>query len=76
MLGAVIPNPPQPGDWTIVHRTDPAMDLHLKLMTELAEEALRGVRASEEFAARRPAEPAPPPPPGRARRLWRALLPG
>lgn len=36
-----------------MHRVDPVMDLHIKLMTEAAEEALRGVRASEEFAARR-----------------------
>ena len=43
--------------WTIVHRKDPAMDLHLTLMAEAADEALRSLRAADEQAGCRHKQP-------------------
>lgn len=43
--------------WTIVHRQDAAMDLHLSLMVEAADEALRSLRAADEQAGCRHKQP-------------------
>jgi len=45
------------GEWTILHRHDPIMDLHLSLMAEAADEALRSLRANDERAASRHKRP-------------------
>lgn len=47
-----------PFDWTILHSQDPAMDLHLALLAEAADEALRSLRASDERAACQHKQPA------------------
>jgi hypothetical protein len=47
-------------EWTIVHRRDPAMDLHLTLLADAADEALRGLRAMDARTAARLRSPSHP----------------
>ena len=50
-------SPAAAGDWTIVHRIDPAMDLHLALLADAAEDALRDRHALDALDRGRCAAP-------------------